>query len=336
MSTVEERFFGVKNQVAEREGDKIAAPGDEAPEVEVEVIEDGEQRPEAKPIPDELDEVSKSVRNRINKLTLEKHEERRQREAAERMREEAVRVAQELSKQSQEYQRILQQGESALLGQIKERVSLALDRAKAEYKLAHEEGNTDKLVSAQDAMSRAYAELREVESRERQIQGRQPRERDDAPATNHQAQQAPATQAQQQPAQPQLSDRQRKWAEDNPWFSNPDYPDMTALAYGIHEKLVKKEGVSPNSDDYYSRIDAEMRKKFPEYFATGGNADEGHSGAATQVRQQPNTVVAPGGRNNGSASRKVQLTSTQVQLARRLGISPEQYALQLIKERQNG
>lgn len=348
MTDREERFFGVQTQIGTRAGD-LPQKDDDQGELVIEIVDDIPKKPETPeedhdeegkkkdvgfkgpydPSHDEeLASYSARVQARIKDLAFQAHEAKRQREAAEKMREEAVRVAQQLSEQAKQYQSVLQQGETALLTQTKERAQLALATAKAAYRQAYEEGNADKILEAQDALSKAHNELHDLDYRERQLQARQPQqEQQPPPPPQHQA-------PPQQQARPELSDRQKRWAQDNPWFGNPDHPDMTALAYGVHERLVRREGVAPNSDDYYQRIDAEMRKKFPEYFATG-NGDDGHSTAAP-VPKQPNTVVAPGGRNNGAKPRTVQLTATQAALAKRLGLTPEQYAMQLLKEKLNG
>ena len=98
---------------------------------------------------------------------------------------------------------------------------------------------------------------------------------------------------------------------------------MTALAYGVHERLIRDEGYDPNSDEYFEEIDRTIRSKFPEYF--------GESEVETTTKSPP-VVTAPSSRNNGAKPRKVRLTRTQLSLAKKLGITPEQYANQLIKE----
>ena len=98
---------------------------------------------------------------------------------------------------------------------------------------------------------------------------------------------------------------------------------MTALAYGVHERLVRDEGYDPNSDEYFETIDRTMRSKFPEYF-----------GEDESPTKSPPVVTAPSSRNNGAKPRKVKLTRTQLSLAKRLGLTPEQYANQLVKEAQ--
>ena len=145
--------------------------------------------------------------------------------------------------------------------------------------------------------------------------------------------QQPVTQQQPIPQQPQTIDPKAvAWLKNNSWFGSDDQKEMTALAYGIHETLVTKEGVSPQSDQYYEEVDKRMRIRFPDYFGVE-TPEEGNKVAETATPRNTQSVVAPSNRNNGSKPRKVQLTSTQVALAKRLGISPERYAKELIKEK---
>ena len=102
---------------------------------------------------------------------------------------------------------------------------------------------------------------------------------------------------------------------------------MTALAYGVHETLVREKGLKPDTEEYYAEIDATMRMRFPEYF------DEGGGDSSPKTRKPAPNVVAPAGKVPGQRSpKKVVLTQSQVRLARRLGLQPEQYAKQLMKE----
>ena len=102
---------------------------------------------------------------------------------------------------------------------------------------------------------------------------------------------------------------------------------MTALAYGVHERLIKDEGYDPNSDEYFEEINRNIRGKFPEYFGDPESTQE-----VPRAFKNPPVVTAPSSRNNGAKPRKVRLTRTQLSLAKKLGITPEQYANQLIKE----
>jgi hypothetical protein len=107
---------------------------------------------------------------------------------------------------------------------------------------------------------------------------------------------------------------------------------MTALAYGVHETLIREQGVKPDTEEYYEKIDAAMRQRFPDYF----EKDSDNVQVSVAPQRTPNTVVAAANRNNGARPRKIQLTATQVSVAKRLGLTPEQYAKQLIKESYNG
>ena len=109
--------------------------------------------------------------------------------------------------------------------------------------------------------------------------------------------------------------------------------EMTAYAYGVHEKMIRQEGFNPESDDYYQELDRRVQGKFPEYFGeeSSGSTDDSESTVSSTSRS-PSVVVAPSARNNGAKPRKVRLSRTQVALAKRLGLTPEQYANQLLKE----
>ena len=125
------------------------------------------------------------------------------------------------------------------------------------------------------------------------------------------------------------SEKAVAWAQENPWFGSEDHKDMTALAYGVHERLITKEGFDPNSDAYFEAIDRTMRSRFPEYF---GEESTGSGEEPSSTSRGPSVVVAPSARNNGAKPRKVRLSRTQLALAKRLGLTAEQYANQLIKE----
>jgi hypothetical protein len=108
------------------------------------------------------------------------------------------------------------------------------------------------------------------------------------------------------------------------------YEEMTALAYGAHEAAIRK-GIQPNSPEYFDHIDNRMRAAFPEHDWSDQRTD-GRTATAT-TGSRPSSVVAPSARSNGAKPRKVQLTPTQVALAKRLGLTNKQYADQLLKEK---
>lgn len=319
----EDKFFGVNAPLQIPDKESKSAP---EVEVELEIVDDLPKKPakqEAKEEDDEeLSDYSEKVRKRINKLKYEQHEALRQREAAEKMREEAVRFAQQLAAKNQQYESLLQRGEGALVQQIKSRTSIALEQAKANYKEAYEQGDAEKIIAAQEKLLTAQTELREAEKYEKALQSRP------KPQLAPQPQQV-VPQQNYQPPKP--SDKALDWTKRNPWFGPKGNREMTALAYAVHETLIRDEGIKPDTDEYYEKIDSAMRSRFPEQF----EKDEPHIEVISSQRP-PKTVVAPSTRNNGARPRKIQLTATQVSLAKRLGLTPEQYAKQLIKESSNG
>ena len=317
----EDKFFGVTYQVGEDKPEAKAEP--DMPEVELEIIDDAPRKPskeaQAEESEEELSGYSKKVRDRINKLKYEQHEERRQREAAERMREEAIQFAQQLVQKNQAYENLIQRGEGALVQQIKSKAQIALEQAKSRYKEAYEQGDAEKIISAQESLLNAQTEFREAERYERNIQSR-PKPLPQEQVVQQQAYQAVPL--------PQPSAKTMAWTKDNPWFGTNR--EMTALAYAVHETLVRDHGFKPDSDEYYEKINATMRQRFPDYF----DSDDGNVPVTNQ--KPPSTVVAPSNRSNGAKPRKIQLSASQVSLAKRLGLTPEQYAKQLIKESFNG
>lgn len=329
--SAEDKFFGVKTVIGKK-SDEEAQDSD----VDIEIIDDRppeDRRPPAKEAKaevksdesdDELEGYSEKVKKRINKLRYQQHEERRQREEAERLREEAIRVAQKYADQSKQYHKIIQEGEQYLVHQIRERASMAVDQAKNSYRQAYEEGNTDKILEAQEALINAQSELKSADYQLNEIKHRPKQEPEEF--------KAPEPEQPQVHQPPEPSAKALKWSQENPWFGQEK--DMTALAYGVHEKLIRDEGFDPNSDEYFEAIDRTMRSRFPDYFGEGdsGSDEPSQDDQSSSTSRSPSVVVAPSSRNNGAKPRKVRLSRTQLALAKRLGLTPEQYANQLIKE----
>jgi hypothetical protein len=289
-------------------------------ELEVDIVDDTPEQDKGKPrraeeaeaqIPedDEIANYSDNVQKRIKQLKFEYHEERRRKEEASRLQEEAVEYARKVQEENQKLRKTLHEGEGVLVEQAKDRVAAQLDRAKADYKEAYETGDPDKLIEAQEKLSALQNEKFRVESYKPK-----PEPKAEAPIK-----------LEPKPKVPEPDARTKEWASKNEWFGNDSA--MTGYAFGVHEALVK-EGLNPQSqaDEYYSRIDAEMRQRFPDKFGEQQIED-------APVRQT-GSVVAPAQRS-AKKPRRVQLTSTQVALAKRLGLSAEQYAAQLLKEASN-
>jgi len=264
------------------------------------------------PNDDELEGYSEGVKKRISKLKYEFHEERRAKEEAERIREEAIRFAQAQKREAEDLRKRLSEGQGAVVTQAKARVETQLESAKAKFKQAYEAGDADAMLDAQTKLTELQNEMYRLASYKPQP----------APASSPAPQAtAPAT-SQQVPRPPQ---RALDWAQKNTWFQKDE--EMTGYAFGVHERLVKS-GVDPNSETYYNEIDTAMRRVFPNKF------DEPDQEVKTQARQT-GSVVASAARSSKSP-RKVVLTQSAVALAKRLGLTPEQYAAQLMKEKTNG
>ncbi len=291
--------------------------GDDDDGFEIEVVDDTPEEDKGKPrraegadpkVPDddEIQSYSEGVQKRIKQLKFEYHEERRAKEEAARLQEEALKYAQQVQQENQRLLKTLEDGEGVLVNQAKGRVAAELDKAKAAYKAAYETGDPDALIEAQEKLTMLQNEKIRYENYKPQ-----PRQ-----------QQAPQPQYQQPTPQPNRpSDRALQWAQRNDWFEKDS--EMTGYAYGLHEKLVKS-GVAPDSEEYYNEIDNAVRRVFPDRF-------DDVSFEETAPQRQAGNVVAPAARS-GKKPRKVQLTSTQVSLAKRLGLTNEQYAAQLMKE----
>jgi len=289
-------------------------------EIEDDTPEDDQGRPrraegDAPTIPegddddDDVKQHSESVQKRIKRLKYEFHEERRGREEATREREAAVSYSKSLQSENERLRKNMTEGEGVLVSQSKARVLSEINAAKREYKEAHEAGDSDKVVDAQEKLTKLLNEQTRIESWKPPVV---------------EAQQAPA---QRQPAYtpPKPDQKASAWAEKNTWFDNKN--PMSRYAMLVHQELVE-DGVDLQSDAYYNAIDREMRKRYPDRF----------DGAELEVDppRQASSVVAPGGRTPPASRTKVVLKQSQIAIAKRLGLTPQQYAAQIMKDRLNG
>tara|TARA_R110000822_G_scaffold58906_3_gene147113 strand:+ start:142 stop:1092 length:951 start_codon:yes stop_codon:yes gene_type:complete len=290
---------------------------DDTPEIDRGKPKRDEALPPQIPEDDEIKSYSGDVQKRIKQLKYEYHEERRQKEEAKRLSDEAVNATQKLMEENQRLKKTLDDGEGVLVEQAKGRVEAQLNQAKQKYKEAYEAGDPDKLVEAQEELSSVQNEKFRVENYRPPVRAK---EENVAPR----AAPSPAQKVQEPTGKDKI------WMEaNNDWFQKEDYEDMTGYAMGVHQKLVKA-GINPKLDteEYYKRIDDAMGKAFPDHFQN--KQDVGT--VEVEAPQRPvGSVVAPVNRS-AKKPRKVQLTSTQIGLAKRLGVTPEQYAAQLLKE----
>lgn len=307
MAEIEKTTFTFPDEVEAknpREGGRVVTPEPEVEIIDDTPAEDRNRKPMTEapvdPTDEELEAYSESAKKRIKHFTKGYHEERRAKEAALREREEAIRIAQSIAQENRNLKGSLNHGHQVLIEQAKKAVSTELDEIKREYKTAYESGDSDALVAAQEKMTA-------VKMKEERVNNYQhtPLQED-----------TPVVQTQQV----SVDRKAEAWKESNNWFGNDD--EMTSFALGLHMKLVKS-GVSPQSDDYYQKVDSRMRQVFPEKFDSDETAD-----ASTQRNKQ--NVVAPATRS--TAPRKVVLTQTQVNIAKKLGVPLELYARKVAEE----
>jgi hypothetical protein len=297
-----------KNGSAEQEQLEIEIE-DDTPE------EDRGRTPLPKPLveeleQDELDDYDEKVKTKFKQMRKVWHDERREKEAALREQQEAVALAQRLFEENKQIKNILASGEKEYVATAQHAAEMELTAAKQALKQAHEEFDAEKIVEAQQALQTANFKLMQARSFKLP-----PLQEQENPVQN-------ASRA--EPAAPRADTKALAWQERNPWFGANK--GMTAFALGLHSEL-EENGVPVGSDEYYSELDKTLRKRFPEYF--GNDSDR------PAQKAKANTVVAPATRS--TSSNKIRLKQSQVQLAKKLGLTPEQYARELVKmESQNG
>ena len=271
---------------------------------------------------DELDQYSVEAKDKLIKMKKVWHDERRAKESADRERQEAVRIAQRLADENKQLKSKLSSGEEEYVGVAKQSAVQELSAAKKEYRDAYDAGDSEKLVEAQERLTMAKIKVDKLDNYNPIYK---------KPVEDEQNE----VQISQEQSIPRPDNKAVDWQQKNEWFGQDE--EMTSLALGLHEKL-KRNGVTIGSDEYYDNIDKTMRRRFPENFE-----DDQDSGAERVRAEEPqktskpkaSTVVAPASRS--TSPKKIRLSSTQVALAKKLGLTPEQYARELTKlEAQNG
>jgi len=292
-------------------------------DVEIEIVDDTPEKDRGRkpldkevldPTDEEIDTYSAGVKARIKELTHARHDERRQKEAVAREKAELERLTQQLLDENNRLKKSYNEGQEVLINSARKEAESELEVARRKLKEAQEAFDTDAIIEAQEEL--AAAKYRAEEAKKFRPQALQPTEYPVQP------QQQPQTQV-------QPDEKSLRWQAKNQWFGQPGFEEYTSYALGLHQKLVTG-GVDPRSDDYFDQIDGRMKSKFPELF--GGNEDRPKTG---EVQKKPTTVVAPAARTTSAG--KIRLTQTQVALAKKLGLTPQQYAAQVARlENQNG
>lgn len=257
-------------------------------------------------------DYSHNVKTKFKQYKKAWHDERRAKEAAWREQQEALSVAQRILDENKRLKGMLESGEKELISTYQTSAELELSQAERNYAEAYDNGDRDKLLEAQKEMTRAQLKLDKaknfkptVQTQENEVQIAQKRA----------------------PQEPQMDPKVAAWVSQNPWFVDPTKVKMRRYAEGVHEDLANRYGRAfIGTDEYFKAIDQEVRSVFTNEFGSTQN-DEGAQ--ASQRTSKPSTVVAPAKRS--TAPKKVTLTREQVSLAKKLGITPEQYARELAK-----
>jgi len=261
---------------------------------------------------DDLADYSEKARNRLGQLKKVWHDERRAKEAATREREEAIHYARAKDNEIKELYKKINHGEKVFVTEISKSASIEVSAAKEQLKKAYEAGDADLIADAQEALTDAKFKLRDIQSIRPSLQ-----------------EESLSVEPQQQAPTYAPDVKAETWRSRNQWFGVDE--EMTSLALGLHEKLVRS-GIDPRSDDYYVKVDATMKKRFPEQF---DGVEETAESEKPAVRAKPATVVAPVTRT--TAPKRIRLTASALAIAKRMGVSPEAYAREMMKlENNNG
>ena len=252
---------------------------------------------------DELEDYSTKVKKKLIQMKKLAHDERREKEAALREQHEAISLAQKVIEENKRLKSTLNDSEKNVLSSIQRAVELELEAAKRAYREAYDSGDTDKVMEAQERLTDASLKRDKVKNfRPQPLQ-----------TEEYEVQTAP------RPVERVAVDNKAvAWQKQNSWFGEDKL--MTGMALALHEQL-KEEGVPLSSQEYYRRIDETMRKRFPERFED----DKPEEPRGTK----PSSVVAPA--NRSTSSKRIRLTTTQMNIAKKLNLTPEQYAKEALK-----
>ena len=299
------------------EAENATAPAQESDvDIEIEIVDDTPEpdrgrkpldREVADPTDDEIETYSEGVKKRIKELTHARHDERRVKEATMREKQELERMAQHLLSENNKLKQSVTNGEQQYAVTIQNATEAELNMARRKLKEAHEAFDTDAIILAQE-------ELADAKMRATAAKNFRP--------TPLQYDSDVVQTSQQVPEAAQPDDKTLRWQARNQWFGQSGYEELTSFSLGLHQKLVNS-GIDPRSDEYFERIDARMKATFPDIF---GGQSRPKSGDGSK---KPSTVVASATRSTGV--KRIQLSPTQVALAKKFGLTPQQYAVQVAK-----
>ena len=236
---------------------------------------------------DESKDYSHNVKTKFKQYKKAWHDERRAKEAAYREQQEALQIAQNILEENKKLKSLIHTGEKELISTYQTSAEMEMEQAKRNFKEAYDSGEADKLLEAQQEMMRAQLKLDKTKNFRPTVQI----EENDVQTT------------QKQPAQQQMDPKVAAWVSKNEWFVDPNKRSMRRYAEGVHEDLAERYGKAfIGTNEYFQSIDKEVRKRFPEEFASVQNNDEDE----TPQRTKPSTVVAPAKRS--TAPKKIVLS----------------------------
>ena len=260
------------------------------------------------PTDEEIESYSDKVKSRIKELTHARHDERRVKEATLREKQELERLAQQLIEENKRLKKNVYTGQEAIIAGAKSKAESELEMARRKLKEAQEAFDTDAIIAAQEAVMDAKIKVEQTKNYR---------------PTPLQEERFAVQPQQTQPEKAEPDEKTLRWQAKNQWFGSQGFEEYTSYALGLHQKLVTN-GVDPRSAEYFEQIDARMKSTFPDLF--GRSEDKPRSG---EVQRKPTTVVASVSRSTSAG--KIKLTTTQVALAKKLGLTPQQYAAQVAK-----
>lgn len=269
---------------------------------------------------EELD--PKAQKERIKQYKKVWNDERRAKEAALREQQEAIELAKKLVEENKRLKEQYSAGEKTYIETVQGAADTQLAMAKREYKEALESGDADRIVEAQTALATATYKAQEVKNYK---------------PTTLQDDKFDVQLQQVEQQQSRVDAKTQTWLDQNPWYGSKKA--MSNFAVGIHEELIDEYGKDIiGTDQYFKHIDKTMRKKFPEYFETleeSSQAEPVKEPQTAPVTAKPSTVVAPATRS--TSSKQVRLKQSQMNLIKKLGLTPDVYAREQQKlEASNG
>ena len=288
------------------ESTETSSPEPVEPVAEEKTIETkSEEKESTEEKKDELKEYSEGVQRRIAKLTKKWRE-------AERQKDEAAEFAKAQIKLREQAEAKISKLEPGFMKSTEDSIASGLVAAKAELAKAREAGDLNAEVEAQAKISElGYKQAKFLETKAQQ---------EEFNKNKQQEVKTPEINLQQQPTQATPDPKAETWAAKNAWFGQDTA--MTYTAFDLHKKLTEQEGFDPSSDEYYSEIDKRIRLEFPHKF--GNNTDTGEN-----TTKPVQTVASAKRSTNSGRSKTVRLTSSQVAIAKKLGVPLEEYAKQL-------